>query len=137
MSTNGAQIRLVYEYIHSTNGQWMKNTSSWVDATSGQLKSFQESVAKQIHRADRRNFHIEYRRFSTEVCEIGVGTNWETLAEIIERGGDGPEPTWCVIVGTPAAGFHVYGPFVTSSDASNYADDTFESDWWTVDMRVP
>ena len=92
MTTKGAQIRLVHEYIHSTTGQWLTNTSGWVDATVGQLESFQQTVLKQKHRADRRHWRIEYRRFSVQVHTVGMNTNWGELDVLIQDDDPLPKP---------------------------------------------
>jgi hypothetical protein len=136
MSVNGAQIRLVYEYIHANNGQWVTSTSSWVDASAGQLASIQETIAKGVHRADRRNWRIEYRRFSIQVHAISTGTSWPTLNEIIEENDDTPIQ-WVCVDGNPDDGFAIIGPFDDQGTASQYGRANGSGDFWSMKLERP
>lgn len=136
MSNPNAQIRFVYEQINPRSGMWETYTSSWQEATPTMLKSWQKVYSENHYRADRRNWRIEFRRFSKQIHQMDIEDGWEALNQLIAEVVDPPDPIRVVITGSPTDGFSLFGPFDSFEAANRFGGDLGE-DWWTTHVGRP
>lgn len=130
-----AQTRLRYEYIDKF-GNWQTNTGSWAEATEVLLSSWRRHYDKESGRADRRNWRVEFRRFSKQVHQMDVEGSWTALNQLIAEVVDPPNPIRVVITGNPLDGFSIFGPFDDFESATAFGESLNE-EWWTAHVGRP